>query len=58
MSILKLYDDVWIKCDLAAPPAQRTVVIGANSAWNVVNFRKPIIEALIAAGWRVVAPGA
>ena len=29
-------------------------MIGANSAWNVVNFRKPI-EALIAAGWRVVA---
>jgi glycosyltransferase involved in cell wall biosynthesis len=35
--------------------AQRTVVIGVNSAWNVVNFRKPLIEALIAAGWRVVA---
>lgn len=35
--------------------AQRTVVIGANSAWNIINFRKPIIEALVAAGWRVVA---
>ncbi len=35
--------------------AQRTVVIGANSAWNIVNFRKPLIEALVAAGWRVVA---
>ena len=39
----------------SAPPTQRTVVIGANSAWNIVNFRKAIIEALIAAGWRVVA---
>lgn len=39
----------------AAPVAPRTVVIGANSAWNIVNFRKPLIEALICAGWRVVA---
>ena len=35
--------------------AQRTIVISANSAWNIVNFRKSIITALIAAGWRVVA---
>ena len=39
----------------ATPLTQRTVVIGANSAWNIVNFRKPLIEALIADGWRVVA---
>ena len=35
--------------------AQRTIVISANSAWNIVNFRKPIIASLLAAGWRVVA---
>ena len=33
----------------------RTLVIGANCAWNIVNFRKPIVEALVANGWRVVA---
>lgn len=30
-------------------------MIGANSAWNIVNFRKPLIAALVGAGWRVVA---
>jgi glycosyltransferase involved in cell wall biosynthesis len=38
-----------------APPAQRTVVIAANSAWNIVNFRGALIAGLRAAGWRVVA---
>lgn len=40
---------------LGAPADQRTVVISANSVWNIVNFRKPLIEALVAAGWQVVA---
>jgi glycosyltransferase involved in cell wall biosynthesis len=34
---------------------ERTAVISANSAWNILHFRKPIIEALRDAGWRVVA---
>jgi glycosyltransferase involved in cell wall biosynthesis len=32
----------------------RTAVLSANSGWNVVNFRKPIVEALRASGWDVV----
>jgi glycosyltransferase involved in cell wall biosynthesis len=39
----------------AAPSAQQTVVIGANSAWNIVNFRGALIEGLRTAGWRVIA---
>jgi len=38
-----------------APPARRLAVISANSAWNIANFRKPIVEALLTSGWRVVA---
>lgn len=30
-------------------------VIAANSGWNILNFRKPLIEALLSSGWRVVA---
>ena len=37
------------------PPGRGTVVIAANSAWNIVNFRSGLIEGLRAAGWRVVA---
>lgn len=29
--------------------------MAANSSWNLVHFRKPIIETLLARGWRVVA---
>ncbi len=36
----------------SSPPA---VVIAANSAWNIVNFRIALVEGLRAAGWRVVA---
>src|SRR5215218_116824 len=32
-----------------------TVVVAANSAWNIANFRKPLIQGLLAHGWRVVA---
>lgn len=39
----------------AKPAAKRTAVIGANGAWNIVNFRKPVIAALHAAGWKVIA---
>jgi glycosyltransferase involved in cell wall biosynthesis len=34
---------------------ERTVVIAANTAWNIVNFRGALIEGLRAEGWRVVA---
>lgn len=33
----------------------RKIVLASNSAWNLVNFRKPVIEALVAAGYEVVA---
>lgn len=33
----------------------RTIILSSNSAWNLANFRKPVIEALIAAGHSVVA---
>lgn len=39
---------------MAADP-QRTVVIAANSAWNLVNFRIGLIRALQAEGHRVIA---
>ena len=34
---------------------QTKILISSNSAWNLANFRKPVIEALIAAGYQVVA---
>ena len=39
------------------PPA---VLLSANSFWNIVNFRAPLIDALVAKGHRVIiaAPGA
>ena len=33
----------------------RTAVISINASWNVINFRRGLIEALRANGWRVVA---
>ena len=33
----------------------RTVVISINASWNVINFRRGLIESLRAEGWRVVA---
>ena len=36
-------------------PGQPVIVIAANSAWNIANFRRPLVEALLEAGWRVVA---
>ena len=30
-------------------------MLASNSAWNLANFRKPVIEALVAAGYEVVA---
>ncbi len=32
-----------------------TIIISSNSAWNLANFRKPLIEALVAAGYEVIA---
>ena len=34
---------------------QTKVLLTSNSAWNLVNFRKPVIEALVAAGYEVIA---
>ena len=36
-------------------PATRIALLAANSAWNILNFRRPLVEALLAAGWRVIA---
>ena len=30
------------------------ILLSSNSAWNLANFRKPIIEALVAAGYDVI----
>lgn len=34
---------------------QKKILLSSNSAWNLANFRKPIIEALVAAGYEVIA---
>ena len=31
------------------------ILLSSNSAWNLANFRKPVIEALVAAGYDVIA---
>ena len=31
------------------------IMLSSNSAWNLVNFRRPVIEAMVAAGYEVVA---
>lgn len=37
-------------------PANLTkIMLSSNSAWNLANFRKPVIEALVTAGYEVVA---
>ena len=40
---------------LPKSPDSPIAVIAANSGWNILNFRRPLVEALSAAGWRVVA---
>ena len=40
------------------PDAARTVVICANTAWNLANFRGPIIASLVADKYRVIAAAA
>lgn len=39
----------------ATPGSERKILFSSNSAWNLANFRKPVIEALVAAGYEVVA---
>jgi len=34
---------------------RKKILLSSNSAWNLANFRKPIIEALVAAGYEVIA---
>lgn len=36
----------------------KTVVVCANTAWNLANFRRPLIQSLLADGLRVVASAA
>lgn len=31
------------------------IIVSSNCAWNLANFRKPVIEALVAAGHKVIA---
>lgn len=39
----------------AAERTRPTAVLAANSAWNILNFRRPLVEGLQKAGWRVIA---
>ncbi|MES2904960.1 MAG: glycosyltransferase family 4 protein [Pseudomonadota bacterium] len=34
---------------------RKKIIVSSNSAWNLANFRKPVIEALVATGHDVVA---
>lgn len=36
------------------PPCPATIVLAANSAWNIVNFRQALVRALQDAGCRIV----
>lgn len=38
-----------------AVPVTGTLMISANTGWNLVNFRSGIIKAAVTRGWRVVA---
>lgn len=40
---------------LGRETSRRKIILSSNSAWNLANFRKPVIEALVAAGHDVVA---
>ncbi|MEO8142221.1 MAG: glycosyltransferase, partial [Sphingomicrobium sp.] len=31
------------------------IIVTSNSAWNLANFRKPVIDALVGAGYEVIA---
>lgn len=37
------------------PGNRRKILLSSNSAWNLANFRKPVIEALVAADYEVIA---
>lgn len=43
----------------AAPPSSdtTTILLVSNRAWNLANFRRPIIESFLAEGYRVVCAG-
>lgn len=53
-------DDVAPECDQSVTirPVSRPVLLCANTAWNLANFRRPIIESLVAGGHRVIAAAA
>ena len=38
-----------------SPGKKTKIMLSSNSAWNLVNFRKPVIVAMVAAGYEVVA---
>lgn len=38
-----------------AKPSKPVVALSANSAWNIINFRRTLVEALQAEGYQVVA---
>lgn len=48
-------DDRGKSRDVTDLKQRKKILISSNSAWNLANFRKPIIEALIAADYQVVA---
>ena len=34
---------------------RKTIVLSVNASWNIVNFRRPVAEALVGSGYRLVA---
>jgi len=50
-----LNDPVEVQTRMVTPFKQKKIMISSNSAWNLVNFRRPVIEALIAANFDVIA---
>lgn len=49
------FDELQPPESASQPGAGKTVMIAANSSWNLVNFRNNIISALQRAGYQVVA---
>lgn len=47
--------DVRLRQTMSTSGKQKKIILSSNSAWNLVNFRKPIIEALVSAGYEVIA---
>jgi glycosyltransferase involved in cell wall biosynthesis len=54
-SVRRGFDEVPVIESQPTAGRAQTIVLAANSSWNLVNFRKNIITALQQAGYRIVA---